>query len=136
MSKQLIIAAAHLCCTEMFSYQTAISSLMEWILLSPVISMTGTVVKDRCLPGHGTRQLYTCTSYFTWVFWLPYCVIWQWQSSLHLPAEILLLNRLWHRYLDIQICSMNMHRVSDKWKATFSTEREKKWVYVLQSSYF
>lgn len=89
------------CCADILGCQTAISSLMESTLPSPTMSMTGTVVKDHCLPGHGTCQPYTCTSiffYFTWVFWFPYFVIWQWQSSLHLPAKILLLNRMWHRY--------------------------------------
>ena len=82
------------CCADILGCQTAISSLMESTLPSPILSMTGTVVKDHCLPGHVHVNHTPALPFFnfTWVFWFTYFVIWQWQSSLHLPAIILLLN--------------------------------------------
>lgn len=98
--KSLALLSLISCCADIFSCQTAISSLMESTLPSPILSMTGTVVKDHCLPGHVHVNHTPALPFFnfTWVFWFSYFVIWQWQSSLHLPAKILLLNRMWRRY--------------------------------------
>lgn len=61
------------CCADILGCQTAVSSLMESTLPSPIMSKTGTVVKDHCLPGHGTCQPYTCTSIF-FLFYLSFLV--------------------------------------------------------------
>lgn len=83
-SNSLALLSLISCCADILGCQTAISSLMESTLPSSTMSMTGTVVKDHCLPGHGTCQPYTCTSiFFILLEFSGFHILWFDSGSLH-----------------------------------------------------